>query len=123
MINTTAQFNDSTIRSSAYTKNGRYVLGGTITVGARGFGWWEKNDVQPDISDTLYALEERYVGRPDLLAYAFYGSTTYWWVIPQFNGILDPEVELVQGKLLIIPSLAKLDSTFRENNKLGGITA
>lgn len=121
-MKTTATVNDASLRSSAYNqKNGRYVVGGVVSNTGKGLGWWEKREVAPDISDLLYVLEERYVGRPDLLAYAFYHDTKLWWVIPQFNHILDPVHELTLGKLLIIPSMDKINSTYFADNKVGGI--
>lgn len=125
MPTTTASYqDDATLRSSVYSsKNGRYVMGGTTTVTDQALGWWEKREVAPDPSDLVYALEERYVSRPDLLALAFYGDTCLWWIIPQYNAILDPEDELVLGKLLLIPSLEKINSTYRQDNKIGGVSA
>lgn len=122
-ITTTDLGDDATLRSSVYSsKNGRYVMGGVTTVTDTALGWWEKREVAPDPSDIVYALEERYVGRTDLLALAFYGDSQLWWVIPQYNAILDPEDELVQGKLLLIPSLEKINTTYRQDNKVGGVT-
>ena len=123
MINTTATVDDDgTLRNSAFSeKNGRYVLGGDVSVSVSALGWWEKKEVLPDPSDLVYVLEEKYVGRPDLLAYAFYGETQLWWLILQFNNILDPELELVQGKVLLIPSLEKISSTYRTGTNVGGI--
>lgn len=124
MAKTTADFpNDLSLKSSVWSqKNGRYVLGGTTEVSAQGLGWWEKREVLPDPSDIVYALEEKYVGRPDLLAYSFYGDSQLWWVIPQYNSILDPDEELILGKLLLIPSFEKINTTYRADNKAGGVT-
>lgn len=124
MAKTTDTINDASLRSSAYSqKNGRYVVGGTSYTTDAALNWWEKREVLPDPSDLVYALEEKYVGRTDLLAYAFYGDPHLWWVIPQFNNILDPDAELVQGKVLLIPSLEKINSTYRANIIVGGIAS
>ncbi len=123
MTNTFDTQSDANLRSSAYSqKNGRYVRGGTVYVTPSALGWWEKRDAEVDPSDIVYVLEEKYVGRTDLLAYAFYGDPQLWWIIPQYNSILDPDEELVQGKALLIPSLEKINSVYRAN-EIGGVAA
>ena len=112
---------DPTIKDSTYsTKNGRYVRGGTTEVSERFLEWWERFDAQPDISDIAYVLEAKYVGRPDLLAYAFYGDTRLKWVIMQYNNIIDPEEELIEGKLLLIPVPDKVSEVYPAG-KPGGV--
>lgn len=109
------------IRSSVYNKkNGRYVLGGQTEVSAGFVEWWERNAAAKDPSDIGYYLEAKYVGRPDLLAFAWFGDVGFEWVIPQFNNILDPMEELIEGKFLLIPTKDKLDA-MRSNIKVGGI--
>lgn len=112
---------DPTIKNSTYNQlNGRYTRGGTTEVSDRFIEWWERHDFQYDISDLVYVLEEKYVGRPDLLAFAFYGDTRLKWVIMQYNDILDPAEELVAGKLLLMPSLEKVADTFKVST-VGGV--
>lgn len=123
MPKTTSDYGDDlTLRSSVYSRqNGRYVLGGDTSISDTALGWWEKREVAYDPSDLLYALEEKYVGRTDILAFAFYGDSALWWVIPQYNSILDPEEEMIMGKILLIPSMEKINNTYRQGNKVGGI--
>lgn len=110
-------------RSSVYNqKNGRYVLGGQTEVSAGFIEWWERNPLPKDPSDIVYYLEAKYVGRPDLLAYAWFGDAGLEWVIPQFNSIIDPSEELVEGCVLLIPSREKID-TLRSNLNVGGIAS
>jgi hypothetical protein len=112
---------NGTQRSSVYNqKNGRYVLGGTTEVSAGFVEWWERIKTVNDPSDIVYFLEAKYVGRPDLLAYSWFGDCGLEWVIPMFNDILDPDEELVEGKLLLIPTQEKVDA-LRSNIKVGGI--
>lgn len=114
--------NDPTLRNSAYNeKNGRFVYGGDTEVSARFLEWWERKVIEKDPSDILYVMEEKFVGRPDLLAHAFYGDVGLWWVICQFNGILDIDEELITGRPLLIPSQDKLDGSFKGTaSPLGG---
>ena len=112
---------NETIRSSVYNeKNGRYVLGGVTEVSAGFLEWWERKNLEKDPTDIAYFLEAKYVGRPDLLAYAWFGDVGLEWVIPQFNDILDPDEELIANKLLLIPSKEKIN-TMQSNIKVGGI--
>lgn len=107
-------------KDSTYNqKNGRYVRGGVTEVSPRFTEWWERAEVVYDTSDVVYVMEEKYVGRPDLLAYVFYGDTRLKWVIMQYNNIIDP-AELVAGLMLIIPTTDKVTSTFGVK-KVGGV--
>ena len=111
---------DYTVKDSTYNqKNGRYARGGTTEVSSRFVEWWERVDNDHDLSDLVYVLEEKYVGRPDLLAYAFYNDTRLSWLIMQYNDILDP-LELVTGYMLLMPSRDKVSSTFGVT-KVGGV--
>lgn len=42
------------------------------------------------------------------IAYALLGDARYWWVVADFNDILDPFAELVPGTTLRLPSYARL---------------
>jgi hypothetical protein len=109
------------IRNSTYNrKNGRYVLGGTTEVSAGFLEWWERHEIEKDPSDIIYFLEAKYVGRHDLLATAWFGDPGLHWVIPQFNDIIDPDTEMVAGKLLLIPATEKLES-FKTGIHVGGV--
>lgn len=106
--------------STQNQKTSRYTRGGATEVSSRFLEWWERRDIEKDISDMVYSLESKYVGRPDLLAYAFYGDAKLKWVIMQYNDIIDPDLELVAGKLLLMPSLDKVNSAYGASN-IGGV--
>tara|TARA_R110002012_G_scaffold313996_3_gene526289 strand:+ start:1044 stop:1334 length:291 start_codon:yes stop_codon:yes gene_type:complete len=42
-------------------------------------------------------------GRPDLISYSLYGTTSNWWIICVVNDIFDPFEELIAGKKIKIP--------------------
>lgn len=108
------------LKNSVYnSKNGRYVLGGKTEVTLQTLQWWDRVSMEPDPSDLIYFMEKKYEGRADMLGYVFYGDPGMWWVIAQFNNILDPFSELVEGKMLIIPTLQRLKSLLVSN--VGGI--
>ena len=97
------------IKNSTYnTKNGRYTLGGTTEVSLHGLEWWIRKDLPQDPSDLVYLMEKKYENRPDLLGFIFYGDSLLWWIICQYNGILDPHEELVEGRVLLIPTLERI---------------
>ena len=113
----------STLKNSTYnTKSGRYTLGGTTEVSAAGIEWWNRNDISFDGSDLIYYIEKKYENKPHLLGYVFYGDSLLWSVICQVNGIIDPLTELVEGKLLRIPTLDRVKAEiFTKNVTAGGI--
>lgn len=44
------------------------------------------------------------------IAFSFYGSADYWWVVCLYNGILDPITELTPGRVLQLPNLADVNA-------------
>ncbi len=65
--------------------------------------------VRPDPRDRVTILDnERYVYRPDLLAFDLYGNEGLWWVIPVRNGFQDPIFDLTFGRDLIIPDATQV---------------
>jgi hypothetical protein len=68
-------------------------------------------------------MEKKYEGRPEILGYVFYGDPGLWWIIAQYNNILDPFVELVEGQILIIPTLARVKQAYSQNARVGGIAS
>jgi hypothetical protein len=60
---------------------------------------------------TLHELTPEQVGNAPLLAYQVYGSEDLWWIILAYNAILDPEQELIPGKILRIPDFASINSS------------
>lgn len=103
---------DSIKNSTTNTKNGRYVLGGKTETSLFALEWWNKVNVQRDPSDIMYVMEKKYEGRPDLLGFVFYGDTGLWWIICQYNGILNPIDELIEGKILLVPTFDRIKKEF-----------
>lgn len=66
--------------------------------------YYVHRSVKPHQLDKVTQLNnERYVERPDLLAFDLYGDSELFWVIPVRNGLQDPIFDLTFGKSLIIP--------------------
>jgi len=94
--------------SSLDNKYSRYVQGGTTSSNAIGLDWWERRILPKDDSDLIYYVENAYEHRIDLISEAFYGDGRYWWVIAQFNDLIDPYSEVVAGRLLVLPTQSRL---------------
>lgn len=124
MTTTTSNNTDPTVNNSTYNQiNGRYVLGGTTEVSAFAVEMWDANKMTSDPSDIAYFVEKKYEGKPLLLGYVFYGDIGLWWIICMFNGIIDPMEEIVEGKLLMIPTIERIKAEIFTNNVTGGIAS
>ena len=111
---------DPTYKSSVNYKSSRYVLGGISETSPGFLQWWEKNFLASDPTDVIYTLEKKFEGRPDLLAYEFYDDDTLWWVICQYNTVLDFNSEFVEGLVLTIPTLDRI-TVAMSASRLGGV--
>lgn len=90
--------------NSLYNKFSRYVAGGQTETDGKNIEWWERTIFPQDSSDIVYAVENIYTGRLDLIASVFYNEPRWWWIIAQYNNILDPFSEILPGRLLRIPT-------------------
>ena len=106
-------------KSSVLVRNSRYVSGGTSEVNARAIEWWERTPLVPDDSDVLYVVERRWEGRLDLIANALLGDSRLWWLIAQYNAILDVPGEIREGRVLRVPVKERAQSFL--NGRIGGI--
>lgn len=67
--------------------------------------------VQTDLSVlnlpyTETTVKEGEQNRPELIAQRIYNNPHYWWVICQYNGIIDPE-NIPQGLVIRYPTLVQ----------------
>jgi len=91
-------------KSSVRKKNSRYVQGGISDVGKRFIRWWERDTFKhDDITDFVYTIDAIYDGKPDLIAYDFYGRNDLGWLVLQYNNIVDITEELATGKTIVLP--------------------
>jgi len=61
----------------------------------------------PDFTQTeIFEINQKYVRRPDLLAYDLYGESDFWWVFALFNKntIVNPINDFTLGKKILIPT-------------------
>jgi hypothetical protein len=61
--------------------------------------------VSSEVDDVLYTIGPQFAYRPDLLAYALYGTPSLWWVFIQRNldVLQDPIFDFVPGTKIYIP--------------------
>jgi hypothetical protein len=61
----------------------------------------------PDFTKTnTFTITQRFVRRPDLLAYELYEEAAYWWVFALYNRnqILDPINDFKLGTTILVPT-------------------
>lgn len=106
-------------KNSVLRPTSRYVSGGDTEVNNVALEWWERAVIVTADDDTAYVVQKSFEGRIDLIAEAFLSDTRLWWVIAQFNNILDPFAEIKEGTVLYIPSTDRVKSIL--NGKPGGV--
>ena len=63
--------------------------------------------LEPDFNQTeIFTITQKYVRRPDLLAYDLYGEAAFWWVFALYNKntIVNPINDMTLGKRIFVPS-------------------
>lgn len=63
---------------------------------------WKKHTVRSSNEDEYYTVSNVDEGRLDIIAYNFYGTPRFWWVIALANEIIDP-FDIPVGTTLRIP--------------------
>ena len=76
------------------------------------FGLWNKLELTADDFDEEITVKEKYIGALDKLSYELYGTEEYWWVIADFNNIIDPFLDMQVGDVIKVPSKNKIDLAF-----------
>jgi len=77
---------------------------------------WTQKFIDESSSDQYYTVTESEKDRLDLIAYSFYGTPKYWWVIAIANYIIDP-FDVPVGTYLRIPPILSL---YNEGGILSG---
>ena len=91
-------------KNSTLVQNSRYVVGGQTEVSSTHLEWWERAVFTLDESDFKLVIDRSFEGRLDLIASTYLGDSHLWWFIAQYNAILDPYAEIVEGRVLRIPT-------------------
>ena len=101
------------------SKNSRYVQGGVTDRYPTRIGWWEARNMPHQDDDVRYVVDKSTEGRPDLISFKIYGKAAFYWVILQYNNIVDLEQELIVGCELRAPRFNRLMLSIL-NQKPGG---
>jgi hypothetical protein len=104
-------------KNSMLVKTSRYVMGGVSEREEDRLGWWERKIFEKDPNDKFIVVTGRHVHRIDLLAHDFLGDSKLWWIIAQYNSLIDPYEEMQEGKYLRIPPQSVISLL---NGKIGG---
>lgn len=106
-------------KNSTLVRTSRYVSGGQTEVNSNALEWWERTVFPVNSDDSTYVVDKKFEGRLDLITTLYLGEPRYWWVVSQYNNILDPYAEIVPGRVLFIPTIARVNLIL--NGKLGGV--
>lgn len=106
-------------KNSTLVKNSRYTSGGTAEVNPKAIEYWERIVFPVNSDDNTYVVEKKFEGRLDLISALYLNEPRWWWVIAQYNNILDPYDEITEGTILFIPTLERVKSIL--GGKLGGV--
>lgn len=107
------------MKNSVESKNSRYVSGGATEVNSFALEWWERTKFSYDETDIIYQIDKTKEGRLDLIAHEILGNSRLWWLVAQYNSILDPFLEITEGKIIRIPNKERATSML--NGQLGGV--
>jgi hypothetical protein len=98
-----------TDKSSLRKKTSRLLQGGVSEFNDTYIGWWERDILdKDDITDIVYQINKVYEGKPDLIAYDYYGKNGLGWLVLQYNDIVDINEELMAGKMITLPSKSRV---------------
>jgi hypothetical protein len=105
---------------STLNKYSRYVWGGITERSSDRLEWWERINLDYDVTDDKYVIEAIYSGlNYSKLANAIYGNPALGIFILQFNNILDPLTEFTTGKTILLPKYDRV-MTYINSGILGG---
>lgn len=93
-------------KSSGLKRYSRYVQGGQTDYKTNRIGFWDRDvsKFSGNIEDiVINSLPLQYVGRPDLMAFDYYGRADLAWIILIYNNIVDLD-EFAAGIQIVIPS-------------------
>lgn len=102
-------------KNSLSRKNTRMLNGGDTETKGNKLGWWERNVLEKDpSSDIVLTINDLFHKRPDLVAFQYYRKASLFWLVLQYNNIVDVEEEFVRGAEIIIPNKARALTAFSD---------
>jgi len=95
---------------------------GEAEVKGNKIGWWERETLIKDPStDITITITDEFHKRPSMVAHKYYGKSILFWLVLQYNNIVDVEEEFLKGMEIIIPSKARALSEFSGKNPKKGV--
>lgn len=94
---------------TTYARTSLYSL---TPISGNFLGYYVHRSVPADPTDSLMFCTSRWENRPDLMALDVYGNEDYAMAIPLRNGLRDPVFDLVMGRALAVPTLARVQGIF-----------
>lgn len=77
-----------------------------VVDGVRSLGFRELIDTTASAADSYYTT--RVGDTYQKIAWTFFGTAEYWWVLCDYNDVLDPFAALAPGTVLRVPPQAKV---------------
>ena len=109
-------------KNSVQRRKSRYAAGGTTEVNQRALEWWERAIFTSADDDRPYVIEKKFESRLDLIAALFLGEPRLWWVLAQYNNVLDASAEIKEGATIYIPSADRVEAIL-SGGKVGGVAS
>jgi hypothetical protein len=76
------------------------------------------NSFKTTSTPRLYQINKFEAGRPDLISQGIYQNSNYWWILMQYNDIVDVFSELKAGLILQVPSRKDIQNFMKDVAKL-----
>lgn len=86
--------------------NTRYEKGGTVDSS----GFWTRKTFVKSPDDLKITISKKYDRKPDLLAFDLYENPGLMWFVLQYNDIVNPYAEFVEGANITLPSPNRFNS-------------
>lgn len=114
-----ATFTKKDLNSSNYMDTVTYKEGrGKLTQEKQMYNFFDNKlrFLEGSYTSEIFSVND-IVHLPNLTA-NYYSTTSLWWVIARFNGVIFPHSEIERGKQLYIPNLQELTKSLNKaNNK------
>jgi hypothetical protein len=85
----------------------RYSKGGTVE-NIKKPGFWVRTVFPKSADDLIMTIQKKYVKKPYLLAFDIYGRQELGWFVLQYNDMIDPTTEFVEGVRIQLPTPKKV---------------
>jgi len=104
-------------KTSLAKRNSRMLNGGDTEIKGNKLGWWERRPLQKNTAtDIRITIPEVFSKRPDLLAFRVYRKSNLFWLVLQYNNIVDIEEEFITGKEILLPDVDRTLSSLVNRN-------